>query len=278
MKKSLAAIVSLALLAAGTWSVYDKERDAGSPSGTEKRPRGERDAERLQADAVREAVQDPPEPPIFPSGDEEKSPDVRTEPPATAPVVQEVPFTSQAPSAQWEDPVFQNACEEASMLMAAAWLKGSGLPGRQAVESEIRALSDLASKKFGEGSYDTSAEDTATLFREYFRIGKVSVRHGVALDDLKRTVASGALALVPVDGRKLGNPNFTPPGPDHHMLAVIGYDPEKKEFVTNDPGTRKGAGYRYAEGVLFGAMRDYPTGDHRPIIGPHDKAALIVER
>ncbi|KKU51956.1 MAG: hypothetical protein UX75_C0058G0008, partial [Candidatus Moranbacteria bacterium GW2011_GWE2_47_10] len=35
-----------------------------------------------------------------------------------------------------------------------------------------------------------------------------------------------------------------------------------KEFITNDSGTRNGEGYRYGENVLFGAVRDYPTGNH----------------
>ena len=59
------------------------------------------------------------------------------------------------------------------------------------------------------------------------------------------------------------------------MLVVTGYDAEKKEFITNDPGTRKGAGYRYPEQVLFDAIREYPTGKHVPIT-INRKAMIIV--
>lgn len=192
-------------------------------------------------------------------------------------VVQKVPFTSQAPSGQWSDPVFQNGCEEASMLMAHAWSAGQALLERARIEQQIRELSGLAFKKFGEGTYDTSAEDTAALFREYFHANNVSVRHNVSLEDMRQTLLDGKVIIVPVNGQKLHNPNFTAPGPEYHMLIVIGYDPAGKEFVTNDPGTRKGAGYRYAERVLFDAMRDYPTGHHEKVTAI-DKAMIVAEK
>ncbi len=40
---------------------------------------------------------------------------------------QSVPFIVQAPRAQWIDPRFQDACEEASLCpLAHAWLNGTG--------------------------------------------------------------------------------------------------------------------------------------------------------
>lgn len=83
--------------------------------------------------------------------------------------------------------------------------------------------------------------------------------------------------VVPTNGRALGNPNFTAPGPERHMLVLIGYDPETKEFITNDPGTRQGRHYRYHEEVLFSAIRDYPTGDRVPITSV-SKPGIIVSR
>ena len=35
-----------------------------------------------------------------------------------------VPFTSQAPSGQWDNPVYQDGCEEAAALMAVYWAEG----------------------------------------------------------------------------------------------------------------------------------------------------------
>lgn len=61
------------------------------------------------------------------------------------------------------------------------------------------------------------------------------------------------------------NPNFKQPGPDQHMLVIIGFDPHKKQFITNDPGTKIGANYHYNYTTLYNAIRDYPAGYNKPI-------------
>lgn len=192
-------------------------------------------------------------------------------------MIQTVPFTPQAPRGQWSDLLFQNACEEASLIMAAAWAESaSTLVPAAEIEEEIRAISALAEKRFGAKSYDTSAEDTATLYREYFRSEGISVLHDLTLDGLRDILRGGNIVVAPFDGRKLGNPHYTRPGPAYHMLVIIGYDAETRDFVTNDPGTRFGASYRYAEQVLFDAISDYPTGFHVPRTSQPAKSALAI--
>lgn len=190
--------------------------------------------------------------------------------PVTAPPV---PFTSQAPSAKWGDDTFQNSCEEASLVMAAHWLSGEPLT-KDIAEKEIVALSAFERKLFGH-AVDTSAKDTAQLFHDYYGYAIPEVRYDVSISAIREALSAGSVVIVPTNGRKLGNPNFKAPGPLTHMLVVMGYDAEKKEFVTNDPGTRLGKGYRYAESILFEAIRDYPTGRHLPITA-ETKAMLIV--
>lgn len=187
-----------------------------------------------------------------------------------------VPFTSQAPSAQWSDPVFQNACEEASILMAAAWAKNEEtLPGKAIVERDIRSISANAEKRFGKNAYDTSAEDTAILFREYSGADAI-VRHDAALVDIMDAIRKENIVIAPFDGRKLGNRHYTPPGPVYHMLVIIGYDASTGEFITNDPGTRHGASYRYDKDVIFDAIRDYRTGYHLATSDTPGKSIIIV--
>ncbi len=208
--------------------------------------------------------------------DEPVVPEVEPELPES--ITHVVPFTSQAPSAQWSDPVFQNACEEASILMAAAWARNEEtLPEKTVVELGIRSISADAEKRFGENAYDTSAEDTATLFREYSKV-EANVRHDVTRDDVTNAIRRGNIVIAPFDGRKLGNPNYTPPGPVYHMLVIIGYDAETGEFVTNDPGTRRGASYRYDEAVLFDAIRDYGTGYHLKTTDIPQKNIIVIPR
>ena len=129
-------------------------------------------------------------------------------------------------------------------------------------------------KKIGQG-VDTDAADTAeTLLNGYFDIVDYRLVYDFSIEDLKRVMADG-LVIVPTNGQALKNPNFTRPGPLQHMLVITGYDPATREFITNDPGTRKGEGYRYEEDILFAAIREYPTGKHLPIKGGR-KAMIVV--
>jgi hypothetical protein len=88
----------------------------------------------------------------------------------------------------------------------------------------------------------------------------------------------GQLLIVPTNGQLLHNPNYTAPGPERHNLVIRGYDSVTKEFITNDPGTRKGEDYRYPENVLFKALSDYPTGDHLPILIASKSAILVSKK
>ena len=186
-----------------------------------------------------------------------------------------VPFTVQAPFGEWNDPIFQNGCEEAALVMAAHWLSGKPLT-KEIARQEIAALASFAEEKYGQ-SVDTSAADTAKLLAEYYGVTTAEVRMDIGQTDIRDALSAGALVIVPADGRKLKNPNYKQPGPTTHMLVITGYDAETKAFITNDPGTRRGEGYRYAEDILYGAIRDYPTGDHLPITGIR-KAMIVVRK
>lgn len=190
-------------------------------------------------------------------------------------LIENVPFTVQAPFGEWNISTFQNGCEEAAVVMAAYWVSGKPLT-KEIAKKEIIALSRFEDKKHGQ-SIDTSAADTEKLFKEYYNITSSEVRTNIVLTDIREVLSSGALVIVPADGRKLKNPNYKQPGPTTHMLVIIGYDAEKKEFITNDSGTRNGQNYRYKEDVLYGAIRDYPTGDHLPIQGIR-KDMIVVKK
>lgn len=174
-----------------------------------------------------------------------------------------VPFTSQAPTGQWEDQRQQDGCEEASALMAMAWAKGEQLSSQKALE-EILAISDYEQATYGEYR-DVSLRDVENwIFKDYFKYNKVKLVEHITANNLIKALQDGGVVLLPLNGQKLGNPNFSPPGPERHMLLVRGYDPKTQEFITNDPGTRKGSGYRYSVRTIMDAILVYPTGYHEP--------------
>jgi hypothetical protein len=186
-----------------------------------------------------------------------------------------VPFTVQAPFAEWYDPIFQDACEEASIIMAEAWVERTVLT-RAIAKERITKLASHQKKQYGH-SVDTGIDDTAKLLREVLGVDTSSVKRGIEIRDIQDVVSEDQIVIVPTDGRKLGNPNFKAPGPPRHMLVIVGYDRETHEFIVNDPGTRRGEGFRYPETVLYGAILDYPTGKHATATSK-DKVMLMVWR
>ena len=186
-----------------------------------------------------------------------------------------VPFTVQAPFGEWSDPMFQNGCEEASLVMMGHWLSGKPLT-QEIAKQEMLALVRFEDRWLGH-SVDTSATDTLKLFQDYYGVTAGEVRMDIKSVDIRTALANGAVVIVPANGRKLHNPHFRQPGPERHMLIIIGYDVSAKQFITNDPGTRYGEGYRYSENVLFDAIDDYPTGKHLPT-QIHRKAMIVMQK
>jgi len=195
--------------------------------------------------------------------------------PAT--IDQSVPFTSQAPLAEWRDQRQQDGCEEAVAAMAMAWVGKEKNITKENWRLRILILSNFEYRKYGEYR-DVSLRDiVAWLFKDYFNYQKVSVKPVKDASDIIKELEAGHLVLLPMDGQKLKNPYFSPPGPERHMILVRGYDYVKDQFITNDPGTRRGAAYRYSSATIFKAIRAYETGYHKPI-KEIVKEMIVVEK
>lgn len=165
----------------------------------------------------------------------------------------DAPFTSQAPDANWQLP-FKEACEEASMLMVDAFYQGKTFT-QESAKAAILKMVDFEKRYFGYYE-DTNAAETAELARAYFGYGNARLVPGpITADMIKREIAAGRPVIVPAAGRMLGNPYYTPPGPYYHMLVIKGYT--TTEFITNDPGTRRGKDFRYSYATLLNAIHDY---------------------
>ena len=190
-------------------------------------------------------------------------------------IFHKVPFTSQAPSGDWDNVIFQQGCEEASMLMAMFWVEGRQIT-KSGAEKAILAIAKYEQKNYGEFR-DTSIEDTAMIMRDYFDYKNIEVKNNINTEDIKEELVNGNLVIVAVNGQKIGNPFYTFPGPLQHMLVVTGYDAEKKDFITNDPGTKRGEAFRYREDILEAALQDYVTGYKEPIIEVK-KSMIVVSR
>jgi hypothetical protein len=191
-------------------------------------------------------------------------------------ILLDVPFLAQAPLGQWENPTYQDACEEASLLTAILWVRGVKSISREEVTEELKKFADFEIEKYN-NFYDHSTADTAQIMKDYFDYYNIEVREDISTEDIITELKIGNLVIVPINGQILKNPFYTPPGPDRHMLPIIGYDFETEEFITNDVGTRHGEKFRYKKDILGASIRDYSTGHKEPIL-EIKKTMIIVKK
>jgi len=184
-----------------------------------------------------------------------------------------VPFTTQAPLGSWDQP-FQDACEETSVLMAMAWVRGKQTIAPADAARAIREMVAFEEFQFGYHR-DTDIRDTATMFTGYFEYPNVRVRYDIGIADIKREIAQGNLVIIPASGIALKNPAFKSP-PPHHMIVVTGYDDTDAQFIVHDPGTRLGKDYRYAYDVIDQALHDW-TGSPETILTGR-RGMIVVSR
>lgn len=195
-------------------------------------------------------------------------------------IQQTVPFIVQAPFGNWDNPIFQDACEEASILMAVAWIKNTGKISPKEAEKQILEIVDFENAAFGYNA-NTNLFKAKQIFEEKFNIKTISIKEKITLEEIISQLENGNIILLPAFGQMLKNTYYTQPGPVAHMLVVTGYDSDTGKLITNDPGTKRGGGYLYNQKVLFDAIWHYPSGaDHlsAPERAKMEKAMLVVKK
>lgn len=169
-----------------------------------------------------------------------------------------IPFQSQAPNGNWDQP-YQEACEEASLILSINYLRGSGSLSKEQMNEKILALVDWQNKNWG-GHHDLTAKKTVELMNGFYADEfKTEIINDFNWDDVKKALSQGYPVIAPTAGRLLGNPYYTAPGPIYHMLVIKGYT--AKVIITNDVGTRRGADYQYSYNTLYNGIHDWNDGD-----------------
>jgi len=168
-----------------------------------------------------------------------------------------VPFLVQAPYANW-DPLHEDACEEASLIMVKHFRAGEqGLMPVATGEEEILDLVDYENNH----NYGVSItlRQLSTIANDYYGMSTGRVVQNITPEMIKREIAAGRPVIIPAAGKVLPNPNFRNGGPIYHMLVVVGYDGDT--FITNDPGTRNGRGFTYTSASLIDSIHDWNSSD-----------------
>lgn len=180
------------------------------------------------------------------------------------------PFSPQAPHANWDAP-YQEACEEMSLIMAHYFLEGKELTPEIA-DKEIIDL--VAWEKEHGYPEDVTLTELSLIGCEYYGDCANFVINKVTVESIKEQLAKGHPIIVPAAGRTLLNPYFSGEGPWYHMLMITGYD--QNEFITNDPGTKRGKGYKYTYEILLNAVHDW-TGAKEDIFRG-EKRMMVIQR
>jgi len=181
-----------------------------------------------------------------------------------------VPFSPQAPAGDWGAP-YQEACEEAALIMTDRFFKDGETAIIPAEEMDA-AILDLVQWETAHGyGEDVTITELAAIARDYYDY-EAEIIDDVTTERLRELVAGGHPVIVPAAGRALRNPYFSGEGPFYHMLVIRGFD--RRNFITNDPGTRRGAKYKYAFDVLLGTIHDW-TGVKEEI-ERGEKRALVL--
>ncbi|MEK9156125.1 MAG: C39 family peptidase [Patescibacteria group bacterium] len=167
-----------------------------------------------------------------------------------------VPFLVQAPFGVW-DYLHDEACEEASLIMIKHYLFGTTIKSKDSGDREIKAL--VAHEESRGYGADVTIAELAKIGADYYGLKSGRVGRDISVDNIKREIAAGRPVIVPAAGKILPNPNFRNGGPYYHMLVITGYDQDG--FVTNDPGTKNGEGFRYTYDALYNAIHDYNAQD-----------------
>lgn len=175
--------------------------------------------------------------------------------PAVDAINLDVPFASQAPFANWVQP-YQDACEEATIIMIERYLRGASLT-LQEMDTEILRMVDLQQDRYG-FFRDSNVAETVRLAEASYPDITARAVYDITAEDIRAALAGGTPVLVLVNGQKIGNPFYTFPGPERHTLVIKGVT--GNTFITNDPGTRRGADFAYPIDTVMNALVDYDGG------------------
>ncbi len=166
----------------------------------------------------------------------------------------DVPFTSQAPEKNWDQP-WQDACEEAAALMLDAYYKEYRLSPLFAKDELLKMVAWEEEQGWG-GSIHI--ERIQRLIKHQFNMDS-RIIEDPTIEQIKGYLALGHPVYVVADGKALPNPHFTNGGPEYHAVIIRGYTEDS--FITNDPGTQFGENFIYEYNDLMNAIRDWNNGD-----------------
>lgn len=162
------------------------------------------------------------------------------------------PFYAQAPLGNWDYP-WQEACEEASVLLAANEYFGHQWTVQQ-FNQQILEIVAWENKTFGDYKHTTMAQ-TSQMLNQYLKLD-TKIHENPDLSTIKQILADGHFIILPFAGKEVGNPYYNNGGPNYHVILAKGYT-ANDELITHDVGTKHGENYVYDWATIDAALHDY---------------------
>ncbi len=172
-------------------------------------------------------------------------------------IVLEVPYVNEAPDGNFTGP-WKNACEEASIAMVEKYYLGEKSVSIIEAKNFMQILFNVEDQLWGFNANSDTIR-TAEIINKYSSYGAV-IKTNPTIQDIKNELDQKRPVITPNYGFGLQNPNipFAGTGSSYHMIVIIGYNDETREFIVNDSGDIKdGAGYRYDYDLFMNTVHDY---------------------
>ena len=174
-----------------------------------------------------------------------------TKPIIKASLTLDVPYTVQAPYANWV--IHEESCEEAAVLMVHDYLEGIKYNGT-VIDKETANSTMIAMKNWQVANYgkepDLAINAIGQFAKDYYGYNYV-YKENITAEDIKIAITEGYPVIVPVITHSLQNPNYGV-HPVYHVLLIKGYD--ASGVVTNDAGVSQGENRHYTWEILFSAI------------------------
>lgn len=190
--------------------------------------------------------------------------------PAPSPVstsLLDMKFYSQAPFGVW-DALHEETCEEASVYMVKYWLDGAR-PSLEHYDQDLKNF--VAWQTNNNYGVSVSVQQLKQATSDFIGM-TLTLKTIGPISDLKTFLDAGDPVILPADGKRLNNPNFTDGGPIYHMLVVVGYSGDT--FITKDPGTRNGDRFTYSAQNLSDSLGNWNGSS----VDRSDRRVLVLEQ
>lgn len=172
-----------------------------------------------------------------------------------------VPFYWEIPDGVWVAP-WSGACEEASIVAVEGYYlkKPKATVKKVEAKNTMQPLFAIENRIFGYNS-DTNAAETAKLINDYTSFDAV-VKENPTLDEIKNELIAGRPVITMHYGYGLQNPRhrFRQGGSSYHVMSIVGFDDQKKEFIVNDSELSDGIDLRYKYDIILSTLHDF---DHK---------------